>query len=118
MRKEVPSVIEEARITHGRQATAPGSGLVGWYQIRTDYHKVYAVNFSVTPMWERLTIMSLTGAEPPKQPDVQWLRDRFFEPTDTVIEFHNPIRAQTKNSRILWRWTGTPLPEPGDGKVE
>ena len=106
--------MESSRLRLGRYRSNPGDP--------------YGAFELMGPCGARLTIMATDGADTawehvsvstrrrvPNWEEMCWVKKRFWEPEDCVIQFHPPESQYVNNYAVvlhMWRWCGGPFPIP------
>ena len=77
-----------------------------------------AVIFSDGDGWDHVSV-SRTDRIPIWQ-EMCWVKDRFFDPEDCVVQFHPPASRYVNTHPFvlhLWKWQGGEFPQPWVGLV-
>jgi len=123
MRRKLSSRVERDRITSGDYGTEPGSGPQGKFYLSGPLGTRLCVVASDArdwdecglpePRWEHVSVS--TERRCPTWKEMEFVRDCFFEPDETVLQFSVPRAAHLNHHPYclhLWRPIGIEIPMP------
>ncbi len=118
MRKIVPAILENGRITYGMYASDAGYGLTGAFEVLGPNQRELRIISSEGDEWEHVSV-SLPNRTP-NWAEMCFVKDLFWDEDETVVQYH-PKRSEYVNIHPnclhLWKPVGVELPMPPKGMV-
>lgn len=112
MRKEILSRVQNARVKTGRFASSDTDGNNGLFIFKYK-HRLIKVIASDGAGWDHVSVSLKHRC--PTWPEMCFIKDLFFDPEETVIQFHPP-KSNYKNFHVytlhLWRQHGVDVQLP------
>lgn len=119
MKQTPDSKIEAGRLRVGHFASLPGT-IWGAFQVVGPCGRELRIisddgcGDDEATGWEHVSV-SIEGKHPPNWQEMSWVKDHFWEDTETVLQFH-PMKSEYKNLHPnclhLWRNVGLDHPLP------
>lgn len=113
--KQSTEHLEKFRVRQGRLASDPSSGMNGAFIIRVEGYPVLRVIASDQKGWEHVSVSLFRGQGCPTWEQMCFAKDLFWEPEETVIQYHPPESKYVNNHKFtlhLWKPVGVELPSP------
>lgn len=116
MRKKLDRDLEKGRILEGDYAS-PREALYGLFQVRCPLSSTWLTIMSSDGTeecpWEHVSVSNINRC--PTWEEMCWVKDLFWEPEETVIQYHPPESTyinQHPHCLHLWKPIGVELPLP------
>jgi len=120
MRKSVPEVLERGRLRSGVGASNPRDGFYGMFIIQGPKGAELRIvasggdpNDSYSEGWEHVSVSVANRC--PNWPEMCFIKDLFWEETETVVQYHPPKAEWISNHPYclhLWRNSLHAFPRP------
>jgi len=133
MRKQVPEILEKARVRSGVLATTPDWGLSGMFVVKApsgaqltigghtgdgpmlavDVHSHERKVISASTGWEHVTVEADHGT--PTWDEMCFVKSLFWKEEECAVEYHPPLSQYVKvspNCLHLWRPKHATIPMP------
>ena len=116
MRKHVELQLEDGRVTSGPMASDERYGLTGAFSLispkGTELHVVSSGPNTPTG-WEHVSVSTTNRC--PNWPEMCWVKDRFWERHETVVQYHPPEENYVNHHPYclhMFRHPTLPFPMP------
>jgi hypothetical protein len=110
MRTPLPDILENARITTGDYASQKGDAygaFVLWFRGRQLHILASTGEDPITEGWEHVSVSTdaKQGQHPPSWRDMIYIKDLFWDESESVLQFHPPKAEYINNySTCLHLW--------------
>jgi hypothetical protein len=113
VRNKLEEKIEAGRLRDGYYGSDPGA-MYGAFAVMGPCGRTLRIISSGPDAWEHVSV-SLEGKNPPNWQEMSWVKEKFWEDEETVLQFH-PKKSEYKNLHPnclhLWRNEGLDHPLP------